>query len=332
MGDRPGIGVIGVGAFGSQHAAIYKQMERCELRAVADVNPDRLGTVCPALQVEGYDDYRELLRRDDVQAVSVCTTDELHVEAAVAAARAGKHVFVEKPLALTPGDCDRIIEAARSARVKLMVGHILRFDPRYVAASEEIQQGKIGQLVHLYARRSNPIHSAERLAAHTSVLFFLGIHDLDLINWCVGLPAERVYAEATSVVLEGAPDAVLALIRFPGGTVASLEVSWILPPAFPGRLDARFEAVGTQGAVYVNGGSENVGIVQEQYTLPELHYAPQVRGERVGILRDELTHFVRCVAQDRDPVVGGKEGRAAVELACAIQASFESGSTVELAR
>ena len=148
MKEQLGIGVIGVGTFGSLHARLYKQLGICELKAVADVNPKRLDEICPLLQVEGYGDYRELLKRDDVHAVSICTTDELHVAPAIAAASAGKHIFVEKPLALTPQDCDQIIEAAQAAGVKLTVGHILRFDPRYATARKEIQDGKIGQLVH----------------------------------------------------------------------------------------------------------------------------------------------------------------------------------------
>jgi len=335
MKGQLGVGVIGVGAFGSRHAEVYRQLDVSELVAVADVNPQRLNEICPVLQVEGYSDYRELLKREDICAVSICTTDELHVKAAIAAAHAGKHVFVEKPLALTSQDCDTIIDACASSGVKLTVGHILRFDPRYFAAYREIREERIGKLVHVFARRNNPVRNARRLSKHTSVLFFLGIHDLDFMNWCVGTRAERVYAEATSKKLGDTPDTVLALIRFPGGTIASLEASWILPESYPGRLDARFEAVGTDGSVYVNGGSEVVAIaraqgVRAQFECPELFYAPEVFGERVGILRDELAHFLRCVLNDSEPIVSGQDGKAAVELACAIQTSYQTGRVVEL--
>jgi predicted dehydrogenase len=336
-----GVGVIGVGAFGSRHAEVYKQLRICQLIGVADISSQRLDQVRSALQVKGYTDYHDLLARDDIHVVSVCTTDELHVEAAAAAAKAGKHVFVEKPLALTPEDCDTIIAACARSGVKLSVGHILRFDPRYHTAYEQIREGRIGGLVHLFARRNNSIRSADRLAQHTSVLFFLGIHDLDFINWCVGARAERVYAEATFQRLSNTPDTVLAVIRFPDGVIASLEASWVLPASHPGRLDARFEAVGTSGAVYVNGGSEVLSVVREQvgpddvagspFEQPELFYGPVVLGERVGVLRDELSHFVHCVIDDTEPLVSGQDGRAAVELARAIQESFETGRVVELA-
>ncbi len=330
MGDKIGVGVIGVGTFGSLHAQVYGQLGQCELKAVADIDAARAESVASELQVDGYSDYRALLERDDIAAVSICTTDDHHVAPSVAAATAGKHVLVEKPLALTPADCDIIIEASRDAGVLLMVGQILRFDPRYVTAFEEINAGRIGQLVHLFARRNNPVHNARRLQRFTSVLFFLGIHDIDFLNWCVGARAERVYAQAVSRVLHGTPDTVLALLTFPEGVIGALEVSWVLPPSYPGRLDARFEAVGTGGALYLNGGSESVAIAHERFEQPELFYAPTVRGHRVGILRDELAHFLACVRSGDQPVVGGAQAKAAVEVACAIQESVATGQPVDI--
>jgi UDP-N-acetylglucosamine 3-dehydrogenase len=330
VSGKIGIGVIGVGTFGALHAQTYRQLDGCELRAVADVDESRLEAVSEALQVHGYDDYRDLLKRSDVDAVSICTTDEFHVEPAIAAVSAGKHVLIEKPLATSPPDCDEIIGAAEDSGVKLMVGHILRFDPRYHAAYSAIKDGKLGDLVHMFSRRNNSMRSAKRLSQHTSVLFFLGIHDIDFMNWCTGARVESVYAEATAKVLEGTPDTVLALLRYAGGTIASLEVSWVLPEAHPRGLDARFDAVGSAGAVYVNGVGDDVSIVHERLEHPPLFYASELFGERVGILRDELNHFVRCVLHDREPIVGGRDGKAAVEVAYAIQQSYESGLRIQL--
>jgi predicted dehydrogenase len=330
MNDKLRVGVIGVGTFGSLHAQVYSEAEGCELVAIADVNEGRLEQVCDGMGVEGCADYHELLERDDIDAVSICTTDELHVEPALAAAAAGKHMLIEKPLALTPAECDTIVGAAGEAGVKLMVGHILRFDPRYYTAHERIVQGQIGELIHLYARRNNAYASARRLAAHTSVLFFLGIHDIDFVNWCVGAVPKRVVAQAVHKVLADTPDTVLALLQFADGSIASLEVSWVLPESHPRGLDARFDAVGTAGALYVDGSGGSVLVAHERVEQPALWYVPELFGERAGILRDEIMHFVRCVRDDRQPVVGGQEGRAAVQVACAIQESYQAGRPVEI--
>lgn len=330
MSGKLRVGVIGVGTFGSLHAQVYRQAEGCELVAVSDVNEERLQQARTTLGVDGYADYHALLERDDIDAVSICTTDELHVEPALAAADAGKHMLIEKPLALTPADCDTIIEAAREAGVKLMVGHILRFDPRYYTARQRIAQGQIGQLIHLYTRRNNAYASARRLAAHTSVLFFLGIHDIDFVNWCVGAVPQHVMAQAVNVVLKDTPDTVLALLQFADGPIASLEASWVLPETHPRGLDARFDAVGTAGALYVDGSGGSVLVAHERVEAPALWYVPELFGERAGILRDEILHFARCVRDDREPIVTGLDGKAAVQVACAIQESYQTGHAVEI--
>ena len=151
------------------------------------------------------------------------------------------------------------------------------------------------------------------------------------MNWCMGAKPEKVTAVAVSKVLAATPDCVLALLTFAGGTVASLEASWILPESLPAPLDARFDVVGTRGALSVNGGCGAVSIAHERFDQPEISYAPELSGETVGIVRDELAHFVECVTQGTPPVVSGEDGKRAVEVACAIQQSLRTGGVVRVA-
>jgi len=326
-------GVIGVGTFGSMHAKVYAEMESANLVAVADIQAERVQYFASQYGARGYTDYNELLEKEDLDIVSICTSDELHLKPVLAAAAAGKHILVEKPLAINVSDCDTMIQAAESAGVKLMVGQILRFDPRYYAARQAIADGQIGTPVHIFARRNNLLTSALRLGDHTSVLFFLGVHDIDFINWCVESKVERVYAESVVRTFpeKNIADSYLALIKFQDGTIASLEVSWILPASFSKRLDARFDAVGTEGAIYVDGSGQAVEIYRaDESSCPDVMYAPEIRGKYTGILRDEITHFVECVQQDKAPAVTGQDGKAAVEVVCAIARSMEKQQPVYL--
>jgi UDP-N-acetylglucosamine 3-dehydrogenase len=141
---------------------------------------------------------------------------------------------------------------------------------------------------------------------------------------------ERVVAQAANVVLEDTPDTVLALLQFPGGLIASLEASWILPESHGRGLDARFDAVGTAGALYLDGSGGSVVVAHERVEKPALWYVPELFGERAGILRDEILHFLRCVREDRAPIVTGQDGKAAVQVACAIQESYQTGDPVEV--
>ncbi len=326
-------GVIGVGTFGSMHARVYAEMESADLVAVADIQAERTQHFASQYGARGYTDYDELLEKEDLDIVSICTSDELHLKPVLAAAAAGKHILVEKPLAINVSDCDIMIQAAESAGVKLMVGQILRFDPRYYVARQAIADGQIGTPVHIFARRNNLLTSALRLGDHTSVLFFLGVHDIDFINWCVESKVERVYAESVVRTFpeKNIADSYLALIKFQDGTIASLEVSWILPASFSKRLDARFDAVGTEGAIYVDGSGQAVEIYRaDESSCPDVMYAPEIRGKYTGILRDEIAHFVECVQQDKTPAVTGQDGKAAVEVVCAIARSVEKQQPVYL--
>ena len=326
-------GVIGVGTFGSQHARIYAENESVDLVAVADLRTDRLDELAKRYKIKVYNDYKELLSKENLDLVSVCTSDELHVEPVLSAVNSGVNVLVEKPLAMSVSDCDNMIRESDKAVIKLMVGHILRFDPRYYTARQSIANGQIGVPVHLSARRNNLIRSAERLAKHTSVAFFLGIHDIDFMNWCIGSKVERVYAESNSCVLKNVEtaDSCLALIKFNNGTIASLEVSWILPNSYSKRLDAQFVAVGTEGAVYVDGSGQAVEVyLQDESSCPDVMYAPEIHGRYTGILRDEIAHFVECVMYDRKPLISGQDGKEAVEVVCAITESLKIGQPIYL--
>jgi UDP-N-acetylglucosamine 3-dehydrogenase len=324
------VGVIGVGVFGSLHARVYAEAETAELVAVADVDAGRAAGLAGQYGCASYSDYRELLARSDVDAVSVCTTDRLHAEPVIAALQAGKHVMVEKPLATTLEDCDAMIVAARAAGVTLTVGHILRFDPRYRAAHDAIRAGRIGRPLHIAARRNNRRSAATRLADKTTVHFFLGIHDLDCLLWCLGRPLRHVYAE--SVPADAAsPEAYLCLLRFADGTLASLEVSWALPESYPGRLDAAWEVVGTEGSLYVEGGGVGTLLHDEAGTEAlDNRYYGEVDGRFVGPLRDELHHFLRCLRDGAPPLVTPEEARSAVEVVLALERSRREGRAVTL--
>src|SRR5262249_53332404 len=146
-----GYGVIGLGFFGEKHAEVVASLPQAELRAVCTRSKERLGEIQRRLGVRAFRDYHELLADPGVEAVSVVTHVDDHPAPALAALRMGKHVLLEKPMARTPAQCDRIIRAAEKSGTILMVGHICRFNPRYAVAGERIRAGTLGRVISLYA-------------------------------------------------------------------------------------------------------------------------------------------------------------------------------------
>ncbi len=333
MGETIGVAVIGLGMMGERHARVWAELPSTRLVSVYDIVPERTAQVAGELGCAAAGGLEEALTTAGVDIVGVCTDDQSHLETCVAAAEAGKHVLVEKPLATTLGDCDAIIAACEAAGVKLMTGHICRCDPHYVRCRDAVAAGEVGEVVQVFARRNNIVPSGRRIGPRTSVAFFLGVHDIDLIQWITGARITRVYAEAASKVLAdiGADDSIMTVFRLEGGAIGALETCWVIPEGSPNSLDARLEVVGTEGRVAARLGSEDF----EQHSAEraqraDIVYWTEMHGRAHGGLRRQLEHFAECIIEDREPAVSPADARAAVAVAVAIHASLATGGPVEI--
>lgn len=334
--ERVKVGVIGVGRMGTRHARVYSQLPHTELLALADPDLEQAKAVAEELGVHRvYADYRELLLLPEVQAVSICTPDDAHREPVVAALQAGKHVLLEKPLATTIEDAEAILNAARQASSKLMVAHLLRFDPRYALVKEAIDQGELGQIIYVVSHRNSPHTEGPRIyRPGTCLTMHVAVHDLDIINWYMPSVPIRVYAEATDKLLASKRmlDAVCAVIAFQDGALASVNYSWALPDQSPTRLDARMEVVGTKGAAYIGVYHEQGLLIATQMGIktPDLHHAPTVGGEVRGDLREEIMAFVACILNDTPSPVPAEEAFRTVQVAQAIRDSLATKTPIKL--
>jgi len=329
--ERLRVAVLGMGVMGNQHAMVYQDLPEAELVAAVETDPSRAAEVGRRYGVPVYDSVEMLLAKADFDAASVCLPDSAHVEPAVALASAGKHILVEKPLATTLDGCDTIIRAA--ARVKLMVGFTLRFDPRYYLVQEAVSRGEVGEPVYMYARRNNLVASARRLGGRVSLPFFLQVHDIDAMRWMGGSEVSRVYACSARKVLHdlGVDDVVISTLHFRDGSVGCIESNWILPDSLPARFDFRLEVVGTKGRASVDVESQGASIVDAE-RMRELDpmFSPVLYRRQPPNLREELRHFVTCVLEDKTPVVGGADGRAATAVALAIEESLRLGQPADV--
>lgn len=327
-------GVIGLGWFGEIHVDTLAGMPAVEVAAVCTRRPDRLAEVSDRYRVPArYTDYRELLADDSVDAVSITTHVYDHREVAVAALEAGKHVFLEKPMAPSAEECDQIIEAARGSRGYFMVGHICRFDPRVALAKEAIDAGRIGKIFSMHARRNLSAAIGKANLDKISALMGDGIHDADLMLWFSQAKPVSVYCQEVHPGPCKNPDAAWAMIRLDSGAVMVVESIWHLPDTTPYQIDARMEIIGTEGAIYVNCGEAGLTIHdQSGNTMPDTMYWPRIFGERFGILRSELRYFTDCVAHGCKPDrITPEESRRVVQLINAAEESSKTGRVVELA-
>lgn len=335
--ERADFGVIGAGTWGELHCKVYSSTPGVTLAGIADLDADRAQSVAAKYGAKAYTDYRELLADDSIKAVSITTPDFAHAEIAIAAAEAGKHVLVEKPLATTTEDCRRIIEAAERSGVKLMVDFHNRWSPAFYKAWEAIRRGDIGEVQYAYYRLSDTIFVPTEMlswAGKSTVQWFIGTHSLDTVRWLLGDEVIRVYAVSRSRVLKGmgidTPDYYQVTLEFKSGATAVVENGWILPNTHPNIIDLKCEVVGSKGALYLDASHNRTF---EKYTetgakYPDVLVMPEVYGEQMGFAAESIRHFAECVLNDREPRVTGADGLIVTRIIEAIEESVRTGNAV----
>lgn len=324
--------IIGTGGMGGRHAeGLRAAPDRFDLVAACDSNPAKLGAFSDKFRPpKRTADWREVVRDPKVDAVLVLLPHDLHEPVCVAAARAGKHILLEKPIARTLAEADRIIAAAEAASVTLMIGHNQRFDPVHRKIRDILQAGTIGEV---FAARIDhhqnffpPPDRAwwrSREAVGGGCVIGSGIHRLDLLRWYLG-EAEEVFAyHASDPRRLEAEVASLATIRFRGGAIAELFCNWgaAAGPAVAGESLSLF---GRQGCLYFDGAIRVCGPVPAGQSKPLEVVAAE------GPYESMWVHFADCVESGRPPLTSGPEGRASLELVVAISRAAEEGRPVRL--
>ena len=235
-----------------------------------------------------------------LDAVCICTPDQFHLENALYAAKKGLHLLIEKPIATTEREAREITAAAAQAGVRMMVAHVLHFDPRYAKLQEAIDQGEIGDVIHMFFRRTNPRSNGRRLGGKVSIFHFIGVHDFEMMCSYMKCRPLRAYCQRVSKVNAdiGCEDKVISTITFENGAVATIELCWALPENSALGINTYAEVVGVKGAGYVTIMDQGVSLITESnvYYPDTLHW-PEYNGRIQGCLL--YTSHVSCAAARR---------------------------------
>ena len=338
------LGVAGLGYWGPNLARMWGDLEDCRLAWLCDLDEgllDRTGRQLP--QARRTTCLDEVLSDPDVDAVSIATSVPTHADLALRAIEAGKHVFVEKPLATSVAEAELVSRAATAAGRMLIVGHLLVHHPGVVMLKQLSDSGELGRMHYLYSHRVN----LGRVRADENALWSLGAHDVSVLLHLVGSPPTAVSAHGQCFIREGVEDVVFCVLRFDGGVIAHLQLSWLDP-----HKVRRFTVVGSEKmaqfddmsldqkvTIYDKGITRNGGCPDD----PARATRPASYGEYVQIrqgdtfiprispeepLRIQGRHFVRCVLGLEQPKAGGPEGVAAVAVLEALQDSLRHGGAV----
>jgi predicted dehydrogenase len=334
--SRLGVGIIGAGIMGRAHAASFKSDRRTRLVGVASMPVAGAKELADAYDAPFHcEDYRELLARPDIDLVTIATPDHLHRDICAAAAAAGKHFMVEKPLTTSLSEADALIASVKASGVKAMTCFNHRWIPAYARAHQEIVAGNVGRPVLAYARKNDRIFVPTKMlswAASTTPAWFLSCHDVDLVTWFFGEEAKatEVYATAVWGVLRGrgieTPDAIQAQVRFLGGQLATFEACWIYPDSYPSMTDSFIEIVGEKGMMHLKRDSEQVELATEtSFEYPRTSIGSTIHGETRGAVYEVVQHMVTCVLEDKEPLVTLDSSRHVTAILDALHRSLASG-------
>lgn len=305
--------------------------------AIVDKDRKRAKNIVNTYKIEKYyTNIQNLFEENKLDAVIIATPETQHKEPAIVAAENNSHILVEKPIAHTISDAEDMVKAASENNVILMVGHILRFDPRYAIAKEIISQGRIGDIISIWGRRLNPILTPQRVGKWTDPMFYLGIHDVDLMLWYKQEKAITIYSKAVFKKLKeeyniNVPDVIYTMIEFEDHTLGSLEINWVLPETWNRMLEARMHIYGTKGTLFIDIDSHELSYFTEtEWKNPDTLHWPIIDGKMVGDLRNEIEHFIDCIIHKKEPVVTGKDGLRALKITLAIMESYKKNKEVKI--
>lgn len=347
-----GVATVGAGHWGERHAHAYSCVPHARLVVVCDIDSDRAAAVATRYgALRSCSRIEEVLDDSEVQVVSIALPDHLHVDAAVACAEAGRHLLIEKPLALTVGESERIASAVRANNVRAMVNFTNRWNAPLRKAKDYLDTNAIGRPRYAYIRMNNTLSVPTQWIAHpeqTSVLWWIGSHSIDLARWIFADEVQSVFAVSGSGRLADlgiqTPDFFVTTLRFSRGGVAMIENSWVLPNEYPGHVDVKVEIVTDSGLLAVDpyhhraveffgaAAPEPLEPVRGHGSLqrPDLFYDHRIAGSLSGAMLDAIGHFVRCVLTNSEPDVTVYDGIEVTRVACAATRAAREGVVVTL--
>jgi predicted dehydrogenase len=323
--------VIGVGSMGRNHARVYREIETVQLVAVADANAQTAAKVGANFTVPHFADYEAMLDECKPDLVSLAVPTSLHLEVGAKLIERGIHVLVEKPIASTVQEGEKLIALAKKHNVVLAVGHIERFNPAVMELRRRLREGMAGRIYKVHTERLSPYPSRIQDAG---VVIDLASHDIDLLRYLLNNEEiVRLYGETLQSINSDREDMFNGLIRFRSGAVGVLDVNWITPTKI-----RRLTVTGARGMFRCDLLSQELFFYENENAPSQWDSLSILRGVTegnvIGIriqrhepLAAELNDFVNAVRNQRPPTVTGEDGLETLRIALNF---VRSGKEVEV--
>ena len=327
------IAVIGTGLVGSFHAETFFRNPNSELIAVCDIDKEKVNKIANRFKCKAYNEFESLINTEKLDAISIATPEQIRIAPALLATEKGLKILLEKPLGRNLEDIENLVNKIKNHNKLISVNFILHEDPRYKLMKEKIKNNEIGEIVSCYARRRGNRFGIEIYAPWTDLISSTLIHDIKMVMSINNSKPARVYAEA--VIRECAKfnshDAVMSLIKFTDGSIASFETSWVLPKNQPEFLDPSLHVVGDKGSIIIEGSSMGLQIqTDKSYMKPDLASWPIIDSKVEGCLKRNLDKFIEDCVNDNQPDVDLIKAYEVEKIVFAMKKSIDENRLINL--
>lgn len=339
MDKKMRFAIIGCGRIAPKHAESIVALPEAELVAVCDIVPEKAQAFADKYGAKPYTSYEEMLAAEDIEVITIATPSDLHAPIGIAVAKAGKHVMVEKPMAMTLKSADELIQACKDSGVKLAVIHQNRFNKSVKLMRQALEEGRFGKLTHGQAtvrwnRDDNYYAQAPWRGTKLQdggVLMNQSIHNIDLLQWTFG-PVESVFGYTTTAMRKiEMEDVGGAVIKFKNGAIGLIEAASTI---YPKNIEETLNVFGETGSVIIGGIAVNrietwefpdSEVEKQQIFAGQESDPPNVYG--FGH-REIISDMIQAIWEDRTPAIPGEEGRKALEIILAIYKCQETKQPV----
>jgi len=335
------VAIIGTGWCGGIRAVASAASPWVNELHIAEIRDERLKEVAALTKpVTATTDYHVLLKDPSIDAVMISTTPEpTHYPIAKESMLAGKHVFLEKPIALELSEADELIALAKEKNLLFTIGYSQRFNPKFAYVKRSIEDGTIGQPVSALVSRHITRNLGKKIGGRVklSPAAMEATHDIDFMLWCLAPRRPvRVYAQEVRKIMGAqynVPDCVWIVVTMDDGVAFTVGAGWVLPPAYPNFSSTWIEFVGTEGAAMVDDTHRDVYVTTMQNGIQfPLSSMPGEKVDHVyaGPMQSETLHFLECVALGKQPLVTAEQARLVMQVYQAADRSAETNLPVNL--
>ncbi len=331
--EKLNVAVIGAGSMGKNHARIYSEMKDVSLVAVCDSNKDFAKEIADKYNAKPYSGYKEMLKNEKIDAVSICVPTKLHKEVALEVIKNKVHVLVEKPIATTTEEAKSIIDSAAKNKVKLMIGHIEIFNPVVQELKKRIEKNELGNILQVNCER---LSLFPQRIIDVGVIVDLAIHEIYVLKYLIGSKVKRVYAETAQRFHSSNEDLVVGTIRFENGILGIVNANWLTP-----KKVRQIKVTGEKGMFVADYITQELYFYEKQFASKYSDFKSGFKmgteGKNVKVdikssepLRNELVEFISSIKDNKSPAVTGKDGLEALDIAQKFIESAKTGKSITI--